>query len=49
MFKLTNKIKKKKNIKQVSYNPEKVNPETYGNKKTSSMSYRRKKTHISKN
>jgi hypothetical protein len=43
-----NTVKNKINNK-VSYNPKKVIPDTNGNKKTSSISYSKKNTHIIKN
>jgi len=40
----------KKNInKRKSYRPAKVTPDAYGNKKTNSISYSKKKTQINKN
>lgn len=49
MFKLLNKTPKKIMIRNKSYRPVNVKPETKGNKKTSSMSYNKKNTQINKN
>ena len=44
-----NNTEKNKTIRNRSYIPPNVTPETYGNKKTSSISYNKKKTQINKN
>jgi hypothetical protein len=49
MKKLIKNKRKKRKTNNVSVNPTNVIPETYGNKKINSMSYKRKKQQINVN